>query len=213
MPTAANVLGITAGAYSGLVGVFARPSRKLGPLVADAVLEEFHEDELTLTDHPIQYGSVITDHAFKLPSRVTLTYGWSQSPSSVRAIRETVDSVVQGVQTADTLSGIVDTLYGTGRINSYYRRLRDLQLNREVFTIITGRLKYENMMLVSLSLVTDKDTENALIVRAVCREVQFADTVTTRYGDVMSSGTLTVRDVSVTPDELNITVEATGAGP
>lgn len=191
MASAAQVLGVTAGAYSGLVGVFARPSRRLGALVADAVLEEFHEDELVLTDHPIQYGSVITDHAFRLPSKVTLTYGWSQSPASLAAARETVDSVVRGVQTSDTLAGVVNTLYGTGRINSYYDRLRAFQTQREVFSIITGRRKYDNMMLISLSLVTDKDTENAMIVRAVCREVQFADTQVSTYGGVVKVGTVT----------------------
>lgn len=191
MATASQVLGIVSGAYSGLVGVFARPSRQLGGLVADAVLEEFHEDELTLTDHPIQYGSVITDHAFKLPSKVTLTYGWSQSPANINAVREITNSVVTGVSSANTLSGVVDTLFGTGRINSYYQRLLRFQNERVVFSIITGRRKYDNMMLISLSLVTDKDTENAMIVRAVCREVQFADTQVSTYGGVVKVGTVT----------------------
>lgn len=190
MASAAEVLGVASGVYSGLVGLFGPPSRKMSNLVADAVLEEMHEDELVLTDHPIQYGSVITDHAFKLPSRVTLTYGWSQSPSSLASVRETFSSTVTDVQSATTLRGQVQALYGTARINGYYDRLRTLQTDRVVFSIVTGRRKYDNMMLVSLSLVTDKDTENAMVVRAVCREVQFADTQTITYGGVVRVGTV-----------------------
>lgn len=190
MASAAQVLGVASGAYSGLVGLFGPPSRRLADLVADAVLEEMHEDELTLTDHPVQTGSTITDHAFKLPSKVTLTYGWSQSPSSLASAQETLTSTVAGVRSAATLQGRVQALYGTARINDYYARLLALQQDRTVFSIVTGRRKYDNMMLISLSLVTDRDTENAIIVRAVCREIQFADTRTETYGGDVRVGTV-----------------------
>lgn len=190
MATAAQVLGVASGAYSGLVGLFGPPSRRLGDLVADAVLEEVHEDELTLTDHPVQTGSTITDHAFKLPSKVTLTYGWSQSPSGLASARETLTSTVSAVQSATTLQGRVQALYGTARINDYYARLLALQTERTVFSIVTGRRRYDNMMLISLSAVTDRDTENAIIVRATCREIQFADTSSMAYGGVVRVGTV-----------------------
>lgn len=179
MTTAADVLGVTAGAYSGLVGLFGPPSRSVAGLVADAVLEEAHTDELTLTDHPIEYGSVITDHAFKQPSEVVITYGWSQSPNSLSAARDVAFSKVGEIQAATSPTGVLQAISGTARINNYYAILLDKQNTRAVFDVVTGRRTYKNMMIRSLTLVTDRDTENALIIRITCRQVVFADTVTT----------------------------------
>lgn len=50
--------------------------RSIGGIVAACTLEEDHEDELELTDHPVELGASITDHAFKKPVRVRIIIGW-----------------------------------------------------------------------------------------------------------------------------------------
>ena len=39
--------------------------RSIGGIVAQATLVERHYDQLTITDHPTETGSKITDHAYK----------------------------------------------------------------------------------------------------------------------------------------------------
>ncbi len=50
--------------------------RSIGGIVAACTLEEDHQDDLQLTDHPVELGASITDHAFKLPVQVRITIGW-----------------------------------------------------------------------------------------------------------------------------------------
>lgn len=48
------------------------PRRKLGPFEALVVMEEQSVDTLEVTQHPVQEGAAITDHAFKQPEELTM---------------------------------------------------------------------------------------------------------------------------------------------
>lgn len=50
--------------------------RSIGGIVAPCTLQERHSDTLTLTNHPVELGAQITDHAFKNPVEVDITIGW-----------------------------------------------------------------------------------------------------------------------------------------
>ncbi|HEX4209508.1 MAG TPA: hypothetical protein VHY56_03880, partial [Candidatus Binataceae bacterium] len=43
--------------------------------VFDAILRAEHQRELRKTEHPVQTGANITDHAYLLPARITLEIG------------------------------------------------------------------------------------------------------------------------------------------
>jgi hypothetical protein len=135
-----------------LIGsVFIKPQRSLAGIQADAVLEEHHEDNLVITDHPVEEGAVISDHAYKMPAEVTLEYGWSMS------------------------SGFNSTFDSTF-LNTLYQQLLQLQVDRTLFDVFTGKRKYSNMLVSSLSCTTDKATENVLLVRITCKEILRATT-------------------------------------
>jgi hypothetical protein len=51
-----------------------------GVIVAQITESERHVDELRITDHPVESGAPITDHAFKMPVEVTIRCSWSNSP-------------------------------------------------------------------------------------------------------------------------------------
>ncbi len=53
--------------------------RSMGTFVADCVVEERHDDSWVITEHPVEQGSVISDHIYKLPATVTLSYLWSMA--------------------------------------------------------------------------------------------------------------------------------------
>ncbi len=52
------------------------PHRRLGPIAAHVVMEESHSDQLVITEHPIEKGSPVADHAYRRPASVTLRLGW-----------------------------------------------------------------------------------------------------------------------------------------
>ena len=43
------------------------PVRSIGTVIPDVVIEEAHRDELIITQHPVEKGATITDHAFARP--------------------------------------------------------------------------------------------------------------------------------------------------
>ncbi len=48
------------------------PRRAIGPFSAMVVIEEVSSDDLEITQHPVQQGATITDHAFMKPSSVSM---------------------------------------------------------------------------------------------------------------------------------------------
>ena len=137
-----------------------RPYRALAGITADAVLEEVHSDELVVTDHPVEQGSTISDHAYKMPANLVLTYGWGSKASRA---------------------------FDAGALTSIYNQLLQLQIDRTLFEIYTGKRYYSSMLLQSVGITTDVRTENGLIVRAACREIIQVQTQTV---NVASNDTL-----------------------
>jgi hypothetical protein len=60
-----------------------RPDRIIDPggydLQAQVTIDEDHEDDLEITQHPVETGAAITDHAYKKPSEVRVRVGWSNA--------------------------------------------------------------------------------------------------------------------------------------
>jgi len=129
-----------------------KAKRSLQQFTGYVTVSEEHTDELTITDHPVEQGASISDHAFKNPAQLTITCGWSNSSS-----RGTRASYVVEV----------------------YRQLRDLQASRELFSVYTGKRVYGNMLFQSLSVTTDEATEQVLMVTAHLREVIIVNTTVT----------------------------------
>lgn len=126
------------------------PKRTIGSLTIDVVIEEDHVDDLTITDHPVEQGATISDHAYQMPAQLTMRAGWSNS--------------------SDQAGG--DNTY----IETIYQQLRQLQYSRELLTVVTGKRTYQNMLIRSLSTTTDNETPSALVVNIMMREVIVADT-------------------------------------
>lgn len=131
-------------------------------IMADAVIEEDAHDEYILTDHPVEAGTFITDHAYKLPAELVLTYVWAAaSPQNVG----------QDYAFLATL----------------YQQLLGLQAQRLLFKVYTGKRQYVNMFIQAIGQTTDKDHENILSVRIRMREVIIATTSTIALGAPIGS--------------------------
>jgi len=110
--------------------------RSIGGIIPDVVVEETHTDEIEITQHPVQQGAAISDHAYKKPMTLKMS-----------------------------------VMFGKDDINITYKKLLDLQNKNEPMDVVTGKRSYKNMMIKSLSVTTNKDTNSILKVEAELTEV------------------------------------------
>lgn len=130
--------------------VYVRPMRSIGGLYMDVTVEESHTDELEITEHPVEQGAAVTDHAYLKPAQVTIKAGVSDST----------------VGKAGDIEGV-----GDRRSVQAYQALLDLQGTREPFDVVTGKRVYRNMLIKSLGVTTEKNTENVISFSAELRQV------------------------------------------
>lgn len=139
------------GGLGALQTVLLRQGRSIAGIVPDVVITESHNDELAITNHPVEQGAAITDHAFKLPTQITLRYGFADRSGPLN-------------------------VSGPGSPQAIYDLLLSLQASRQPFDVVTGKRSYKNMLMKSLSTVTDGATENVLIVTASLQQIIVVET-------------------------------------
>lgn len=142
-----------------VMGALFLKNRSIGGYIPDVVLEERHEDRLEITEHPIENGANITDHAYKQPAEVEIRVMWRQNYTPVGSF-----------------------LFGNqiGSKSDVYDGLLRLQRDRTLIDVVTGKRTYKNALIEELRVTTDGDTENALEVRARIKELIIVDTSITK---------------------------------
>lgn len=127
--------------------------RSIGGFTADVTIEEDSSDELEITQHPVEQGADITDHAYKRPARLVVHAGWSDSSAAA----------------------LGDQNYSA----AMYAKLLSLQASRELFDVQTGQRFYTNMLLHSIRKITNRETEFALLVELGLQQVIIVPTQVT----------------------------------
>lgn len=97
----------------------------IGGLSIDATLEEFHERQAEVTDHPVEGGSFIQDHIVNRPKRVRIRGMITDTPLNRMAGTYVADAF-------ETLEGLYEA--------------------RELITAVTGFTVYDNMAIESISM-------------------------------------------------------------
>jgi hypothetical protein len=122
-------------------------------LVPDVVIEEQGNDSMIITDHPVEKGTAafISDHAYKLPAELVIGYGWSPS-------------------------GPGNSNGSPNYIHDVYNQVLALQSSARLVQVYTGKRAYTSMLIQSVTLSTDRFTDNALLLRISLREVLLATT-------------------------------------
>ena len=133
------------------------PKGSIGDLTIPATLEEIHIDTMRVTEHPVEMGAAITDHAYVRPREVVIKCGWSNS--TLDAFVAAVSSLFSGQMTAGDF------------VASVYARLLSMQESRDLLTVTTSKRQYSDMLIVGLQVTTDASTSAALLVQATLRQV------------------------------------------
>lgn len=149
-------ISFIADVVDGLLSPVLFQQRNIGGFIADVTIEEDHTDEVMVTEHPVERGASISDHAYKVPSRVVIKAGWSNS--------------------SDAALG--NPFY----VQLVYNALLGLQASLQPFSITTGKRVYDNMMMRHLGVLTDEKNEYALACTVECQEILIASTQTVTGG-------------------------------
>ncbi len=122
----------------------------------DAILSANHESTLTVTQHPVESGAAISDHAYLNPARLTLQV----------AMTDLAQDIYPG------------QFSGPGsRSVTAYQLLLDLQASRIPMKVVTRLRSYDNMIVESISSADDNSTALGLKATVTLREI-FVATVT-----------------------------------
>ena len=180
-------------------------------VIPQVAIEEHHYDELMVTDHPVESGSEISDHAYKKPVELMLNWAWSDSPSvnqglisSAMAlaggnVNNALGLVYAGASTVNALSSMLSG-NSVSQIKAIYANLQALQNSRQLFSITTGKRTYRNMLLKSMQVITDRHLDNALVVQMQCKEIIIAYTQTVQITSTISSDPTALKDpAKITP--------------
>ncbi len=125
--------------------VLMKPQRSVGIILPTITLSEDHQDVVQVTNHPVQVSSNISDHAYMEPATVSMLVGWSN---------------------ADALFDLTESY-----VREVYEGILEVQAQRQLLEVYTGKRVYRNMMLISVSTQTTAQTEYSLLVQMTCREV------------------------------------------
>lgn len=126
--------------------------------VFDAVMTAAHEQDITKTEHPVQTGASISDHAYVRPARLTLDIGMSDA--------------MDAYYNPSTWTG------ATSKSVSCYQTLLALQYSRIPLQITTRLRTYANMIIESLAPEESVKTIAGLRARVTFGQIFMADVVT-----------------------------------
>lgn len=129
------------------------PGRSIGTLIPDVVVAEAHRDELLITQHPVEGGGIISDHAFKRPAEVEMQIGYSDATGRY-----------------------------IGYSRDAYEALLAIQAARRPINVSTGKRRYRNMLVRGISTITDNHSANILMATVSLQEVLIVSTKTTSTG-------------------------------
>lgn len=158
-------------------------------ILPNLVIREEHSDAVQTTAQPIEYGAAITDHSFRLPSRLRMTYGWSNA--SVQALGSDFTDSVQ------FSANLVN--FGEGYVKQVYNTLFTTLSNRLLCTVVTSKRVYKNMLIVGLQTETDDRQAYSMIMNIECEELLRANAVSYASTGVQDNGNKSLSTLSQTP--------------
>ncbi|WP_407323579.1 phage baseplate protein [Acinetobacter pittii] len=132
--------------------------RTIMGLFADVTIEEKHKDEHKITEHPTEVGASISDHAYSEPPEVMMKVGWSESAGALNGFL------------GNTILG------GNTSLSIVYETLLQLKDRSVLLIISTGKRLYTNMLIKSLGCITDRQTENVLMIDITFKKILIVST-------------------------------------
>lgn len=165
-----------------LINLLVKRGPQLGSLQFDAVLSDDLDASVDIVQYPIETGTPIADHIIYQPIRYTMTGAVSNNPLKVSitdftgALTNLVDDnpfIAAGAGLfAGWLSGSNET-----RSSTTLNTLLDFMYSGQVFTVDTGEITLNNMVIQRIGRSKDPENENGLIFIAELQQIVTLDRV------------------------------------
>lgn len=165
-----------------LINLLVKRGPQLGSLQFDAVLSYDLDASVDIVQYPIETGTPIADHIIYQPIRYTMTGAVSNNPLKVSitdftgALTNLVDDnpfIAAGAGLfAGWLSGSNET-----RSSTTLNTLLDFMYSGQVFTVDTGEITLNNMVIQRIGRSKDPENENGLIFVAELQQIVTLDRV------------------------------------
>lgn len=165
-----------------LINLLVKRGPQLGSLQFDAVLSDNLDASVDIVQYPIETGTPIADHIIYQPIRYTMTGAVSNNPLKVSitdftgALTNLVDDnpfIAAGAGLfAGWLSGSNET-----RSSTTLNTLLDFMYSGQVFTVDTGEITLNNMVIQRIGRSKDPENENGLIFVAELQQIVTLDRV------------------------------------
>jgi hypothetical protein len=126
----------------------------------DCTVTENHSNTLVVTEHPVEEGAAITDHAQREPDDLTLNGIISDQPILLNAEENLKPSVPGGDPNL--------------RAQQAYDEFRRLQREFALLKIATELRDYQNMMITGIAVTRDSSTRHILDINLTLREFRIA---------------------------------------
>jgi hypothetical protein len=123
----------------------------------DAFLKESHTGSVRITDHPVQGGASISDHAYNLPDKLTIEI----------FVSDVMDVLVKNQFSEYTTKSV-----------SAYEVLRELKEARQPLEINTRLRIYEDMIIENMFITDDYKSRNSLRCSVSFRQIIMASVST-----------------------------------
>lgn len=165
-----------------LINLLVKRGPQLGSLQFDAVLSDDLDASVDIVQYPIETGTPIADHIIYQPIRYTMIGAVSNNPLKVSitdftgALTNLVDDnpfIATGAGLfAGWLSGSNET-----RSSTTLNTLLDFMYSGQVFTVDTGEITLNNMVIQRIGRSKDPENENGLIFVAELQQIVTLDRV------------------------------------
>lgn len=139
-----------------------RKKRQIGGITIDGIISENTNRSMRLTNNPLEDGSNVADHIITDPLTYTLEGVITDTPLGLEGFTETVTGVV------DTASGIFGASDASGQTRSQqiYAQLVALMEEKQLLTVQTSIRLYDDLVMESIIVTTDKDKRRAIFFTA-----------------------------------------------
>lgn len=131
-------------------------------LIFDAIFSTQHDTSLNITEHPVQTGADISDHAYEEAARLSFDIGMS----------DVMESLIPGQFSSNNSRSV-----------SAYSKLRELQSQRLPITVVTRLGTYNNMMIETISTTDDNKTAYGLRATVALKQIFVASVITVKISE------------------------------
>ena len=140
-------------------------STSYGKFTFDAVFSTSHSILAVVTEHPIESGASVADHAYTQSPEITMQIGITDASTDT-----------------STIAGSA-----LDRSTVAYQRMLMLMDLYEPFNLITRLYTYENMIITSISVEDDYSTQNALKATIIMKHIEIVSVSTVTVQNANSS--------------------------